>query len=696
MGWHPQPFIFALLVTSLVSVGLAGVGYRNRDANGALAFIVMMLAVALWAYGDAVQLLAGDWQSYVWWMRITFATGVVSATAGFVFVVAYTGKDHLVTRETLALLAVEPLVVITLVWTNGDHELMWRYVGELQTSPVTWVATENGLAYSLHLAYTYGLLAVLLALLVRFYLRSRGTYRWQTLLMLLGALIPTATNVFWVVVQSTYPETIDPTPVTFVLTGMLFTAGLRSFDLLELAPVGRHTVVEELPDAVLTVNGDERVVDANPVVSELLAEGGEPLVGEDAAAVVPAYEGMLAGGEADDVALTVDGERRYFDVRQSSLTDAAGEVVGRVVLLRDVTERRRVEKHYQLLIENSTDLISVVDEDATVKYVSPSVRSILGYDPENIVGTSAFGYVHPEDREEVVERFEELADQPGEELRVDYRIRTRDGTFREVESRGQNLLDDPVVEGIVVNLRDVTERRERERRLQQRNDQLEEFASVISHDLRGPLSVAHGYARLLEEDHGEDDRVGKVVAAHERMEELIEDLLTLAREGRAVSEPAPVVFEDACRQAWAIVDTRGAELVVDSDRELMADDTRLRQLLENLFSNAVEHSAVDPDEETAEDQEVAPTADGAGEPSVTVTVDTVEGGFSVADDGPGIPEEDREQVLEAGQTSDDRGIGLGLTIVKRIADAHGWTVGVGESDDGGAKFTFRDVEWADD
>jgi PAS domain S-box-containing protein len=688
MSWHPPAYVVALVVVSLAAVGLAGVGYRNRDVNGGVAFTVMMLSVALWAYGDAAKLLAEGWRGYVWWTNISFATSVVVPTAGFVFVLAYTGNAHRITRRTLGLLAVEPTLSVLLAWTTRGHGLMWEYTGELQTSPVTWAPVENGVVYQLHLAYTYVLIAALFGLLVRFYLRSRGAYRWQTLLLLVGALVPTVTNVGWLLVQHTYPESVDPTPLTFVITGVLFTAGLRSFDLLELSPVGRHTIVEELHDAVLTVDESDRIVDANPVARELLADDDATLVGEAADDVVPAYEGLLEGaGEADDVTVTVDGERRYLDIRESPLTDAGGTVVGRVVLLRDVTERRRVEKRYQLLIENSTDLINVLDDDGTIKYVSPSVRSVLGYEQDNVVGTNAFGYIHPDDRERVLEQFGALSEEPGDELRADYRMRTIDGGFREMESRGRNLLDDPVIEGIVVNSRDVTERRERERELERQNEQLEEFASVISHDLRGPLSVAHGYARLVE-DELDDERIGKVVAAHERMEELIEDLLTLAREGRAVSEPQPVDLAEASRRAWAIVDTSDAEVEVTVDRTLLADDTRLRQLLENLFSNAAQHGEESTDARAA-------TADGGSEPAVTVTVGATETGFYVADDGPGIPAEQRERVLEAGETSDEEGIGLGLTIVRRIAEAHGWTVSVGESADGGAKFTFEGVEWVE-
>lgn len=703
MGWTPSPFVAALLVTSLVAAGLALVGLRHRDSTGAPAFVVMMSAVALWAYTDALQLSAGEMQPYRLWSNVSFLAAVVSANAGLLFAVQYTGRDHWVTRRTLALLVVEPAAIAMLTWTTYDHGLVWSFSGKLRTVPVSVASIDYGIAFHLHLLYTYVLMTVLLWLLVRFYLRSRGTYRWQTLLLLVGGLLPIVTNFVWLVVQRQVPPNIDPTPVMFVVTGLLFTVGLRSFDLLELAPVGRHTVVEELHDAVLTINGEGLIVDSNPVARELVAGSDESLIGQRAVDVVPQYEDLLEReGEPDDVATTLDGEPRYFDAREAPLTDAAEEVVGRVVLLRDVTKRRRVEKRYQLLIENSTDLITVLDEEGTVKYISPSVQNMLGADPDDILGIDAFVYIHPADRERVSETFAELVDHPDRQFRVEYRIQTWSGEYRTVESRGRNLLDDPVVDGIVVNTRDVTGRREREERLQQRNDQLEEFASVISHDLRNPLSVAHGYARLLEEEY-DDERIGKISDAHSRMEELLEDLLTLAKEGRAVSEPEPVAISAAANQAWAIVDTSSATLAVEAERDLLADDTRLRQLLENLFANAAEHGIKSSSSGAhgdatghGSDATVSSLSDGH-EPGteVTVRVGATDVGFYVADDGPGIAEAARDRVFDAGESSVDAGIGLGLTIVKRIADAHGWTVTVTESETGGARFEFSSVEWAD-
>jgi PAS domain S-box-containing protein len=200
--------------------------------------------------------------------------------------------------------------------------------------------------------------------------------------------------------------------------------------------------------------------------------------------------------------------------------------------------------------------------------------------------------------------------------------------------------------------------RERERELSRQNERLEEFASIVSHDLRNPLSVAQGYAEMFDED---DPSGQEVQWALERMERLTEELLTLARQGQIVGETESVAIRSAATDAWQAVSVEEVTLAVEDDPGVVeADRERLLELLENLFRNAVEH------------------AHGPDDP-VTVTVGTLDGdrqGFYVADDGPGIPDDRKEQVFDQGYTTADDGTGFGLYIVETLADAHGWSVQV--------------------
>ncbi|QLD90293.1 PAS domain S-box protein [Natronomonas salina] len=213
----------------------------------------------------------------------------------------------------------------------------------------------------------------------------------------------------------------------------------------------------------------------------------------------------------------------------------------------------------------------------------------------------------------------------------------------------------------------------RQRELEHQIERLDEFAGIVSHDLRNPLSVAKGHLELLEADLDGDSRedVRKIDDALERMSRLIDDLLTLARAGEQLDDVRPVRLDRVVRSAWNAVETDGHDLRVDLDQRVPADESRLAQLFENLFRNAVEH---------------------AGE-GASITVGALEdgGGFYVADDGPGIPESEREDVFDAGYSTNAEGTGFGLSIVKEIVDAHGWDITATESAGGGARFEVSGV-----
>ncbi|QLG27815.1 response regulator [Halorarum halophilum] len=229
-----------------------------------------------------------------------------------------------------------------------------------------------------------------------------------------------------------------------------------------------------------------------------------------------------------------------------------------------------------------------------------------------------------------------------------------------------------LAELLVAHTAQALERLEGERELRQQNERLAGFASVVSHDLRNPLNVAQGRLRMAREER-DSDHLAVVARAHDRMQRLIEDLLVLAREGETAIDVETVDLPAAIDESWGHVETKDARLEVEANGVVLADRGRLQQLLENLFRNAIEH----------------------GGPDVTVTVADLGTGFSVEDDGPGIPSEHRDRLFEAGYSGTDHGTGFGLAIVERIADAHGWGVTATEGRDGGARFELTGVKRPD-
>ncbi|MFC5133943.1 MULTISPECIES: sensor histidine kinase [Haloferacaceae] len=287
-----------------------------------------------------------------------------------------------------------------------------------------------------------------------------------------------------------------------------------------------------------------------------------------------------------------------------------------------------------------------------------------------------------------------------------------------IDGRQFDIQEDPITDprgtdrGHVFLLRDVTarERRQaalerREAQLERQNERLEDFAGVVSHDLRNPLAAATAAVELAR--HGDADALERAADAHERMDELIEGLLSLATAGKAVDAVKPVSIEAAVRTVWSRLETGSATLVVeDADETVLADEDRLRQLVANLFRNSVEHGSTgnrtgpgdsvehgSTSSRPQADDSVAHAGDGV---TVSVGIERMDGHVTlrIADDGPGIPDEDRERVFERGVSLGD-GTGLGLAIVGDVVEAHGWSVRAVDGPTGGACFEIDGIEVAE-
>ena len=317
------------------------------------------------------------------------------------------------------------------------------------------------------------------------------------------------------------------------------------------------------------------------------------------------------------------------------------------------------------IYERITDGFFAVDREWRYTYVNSEGASLTGRSKTELLGTRVW------------EAFPDLVDSPFEDA---LRLAMESGETTAVEAHypAHGIWYDvrayPDDAGISIYFRDVTEAVARRKKLQRKNERLEKFVSIVSHDLRNPLNVIKGALELIEET-GEVGHAELGLNGVERMETLITDLLQLAKQGNRVESTDSVGLADVCTRCWETVETGAARLDVTDGYTITADQGRLKQLLENLFRNAIEHGG---DDVTVS---VGPLPDTAG--------------FYVADDGSGVPADERETVFEHGYTTATRGTGFGLSIVKEIARAHGWKITVTESESGGARFEITGVNEVD-
>lgn len=315
--------------------------------------------------------------------------------------------------------------------------------------------------------------------------------------------------------------------------------------------------------------------------------------------------------------------------------------------------------------------------ESGLDYMSPAFEEIYGRPVEDVLDdmSSFLDFLHPDDRDRVVGLFnadEEYFLTEGS-LNEELRVVRPNGDIRWVEIRMFPVYSAPdEISEIVGVTIDITDRKRTELELKRQNERLDRFANILSHDLRNPLTTAMGYLELVRDEvsHRYFDAIHRALI---RMEEIIDDILTLSRVGKQAETTEFVDLRDCARQAWMIASNGDGRLTTMDDLgEIEADESLVGQLFENAFRNAIEHGSRD----------------------VTVEVGLLHehNGFYIADNGEGVPESEHERIFKAGYSTSEKGTGYGLLIIQEITDAHGWNVRMTNSETGGARLEITNVK----
>jgi PAS domain S-box-containing protein len=383
-------------------------------------------------------------------------------------------------------------------------------------------------------------------------------------------------------------------------------------------------------------------------------------------------------------------------------------VAGIVANFRDITERKHAEeklqsseRYFRALTQNALDVTMVIGRDGIVKYATSSVEPPRGYKPEEIIDTNGFSTVYPEDLPKAMNVYNELMQNPATLVRTEVRVWHKDGSWRIVEAIARNLLDDPIVEGIIVSYRDVTERRQAEEKLEelyrQEKDlrqQLEmemkrrvEFTRALAHELKTPLTPMLISSQVLASELKEEPLLSlarNISRGASNLNSRIDELLDLAK-GEIGMLQLKIEPLDALQLLREVVEyvspvalSRGQSLIMelpDSLPLVRADKVRLRQIVLNLLNNALNY--------TPEGGRIILRA---GQKDANLIVE-------VEDNGPGIAEEEQQHMFEpyhrmevAGERLS--GLGLGLTLCKTLVDLHGGQIWVKSREGEGSTFSF--------
>jgi PAS domain S-box-containing protein len=413
MHWQFTPYVLPMIASAAVSAALARYAWHRRPASGATSFSLLMLAVAEWSLAYALELVSADLPAALFWDNITWLGAAFAPTLWLTFVLQYTGRARWLTPRTIAILMVEPLVTLLLVWTNQFHGLVESNIRLDTSGSFAALEVTYGVWYWINIAYSYLLLfvgAILICLLIQSLMRSARLYLGQAVALLIAVVAPWVGNALTIFGLNPFPK-LDLTPFAFTVTGVAMASSLFLFRLLDIIPVAREAVIESMSDAVIVLDEQNRIVDLNPAAQRLAVRTASKAVGRPFTQVFAAWSELVERyrdvAEAYAEIVLSEGETsRYFDLHISPLYRLNGDfaVAGRLIVLTDITERKQAEKvlreseeRFRNIFEEAPIGMSVVGMDGTLLQVNKAFCAMLGYGEQELTARTLSDITHPDD-----------------------------------------------------------------------------------------------------------------------------------------------------------------------------------------------------------------------------------------------------------------------------------------------------------
>jgi len=335
----------ALFASTGLSIWAASIARTRRGVPGGTAFGWMMLAIAWWSFTSAMHAVIDDYQTRVLISKFQYLGVAPLGVLWLLFTTAYSRITWPAERFTRLIVWIVPLVTLLLVATNEQHQLHWRAIDEVMTPIGRRLVYRGANWYWVHAAYSYALVLIGTATLVRGLRRFPPPYRQQTALIILGAIVPWTGNLLYL--TGALPVTgLDLTPIAFTVSGACFTFGIYRYRLFGLVPVAREMVVDSMDDGVIVLDAQRRIVDLNAAAERYTGCTAASLrrpIDDVVAWWTGAVDEDRPFGAGHPAIVKVEPGPRYFEVKVSAVSDAERRFVGWLVIVHDVSNRRRNE-----------------------------------------------------------------------------------------------------------------------------------------------------------------------------------------------------------------------------------------------------------------------------------------------------------------------------------------------------------------
>jgi PAS domain S-box-containing protein len=378
MNFQFSPLSLLPLFASVVALFIAVYVWRLRPRRGATTLAWLAIATLLWSLGYALEIAGADLPTKLFWAKVQYI-GIASVPlCWLVFALEYAGYDRWLTRRNVALLAIIPVITVLLAFTTEIHGLIWSIFDLDPASSAAPLKVSHGAWFWIYWIYSQLLVLSGTVILIRTLASAQRPYRWQAGLILLAALLPWIGNFLYVTGLNPVAP-LDLTPFAFVLSEAAVALGLSRFRLLSLTPVAQATVIENLNDGVFVIDDQGAIVNLNPAAQQLLQVSAAQVIGQPAAKVFERWPMLTeryrdATDLRDEISLGTGSDRRNYELRLSPLKDRRGRLMGRVLLVRDISELVQARDQALEASRLKSELLARVSHE-----LRTPLSAILGY-----------------------------------------------------------------------------------------------------------------------------------------------------------------------------------------------------------------------------------------------------------------------------------------------------------------------------
>ncbi len=397
----------AWMVVAVAVLGMAAIvswvysvfSWRHR-AIGSRCFSLLMASVGLWCFLYSLEIVLPGLATKIAMAKVQYVAIVSVPVLWFVFALRYTGQERWVSGRRAWFYAIIPALTLVLVASTELHGLMWSSIESHPAGSLGGIRVGHGFFFWIHSVYSYTLVVIGAVVLVWAATSLPRVHRTQASLIVLGAVVPLVANLAYLS-GALSAESIDITPFGFFLSGLSIAIAMSRFRLFDLSlgirTRAKNTLVEAMSDGVVVLDEEDRVMDVNPAAASILGGLFTPLLGADLGGFLRDHGGSSrsAGGRTARGEFTTEREDgvHVFDFLVSLIGAADRPRPGHLVVLRDITERRRAEeavleseRRYRDLVNNARDVIFTVDLRGRFTSLNPAVEAVTGYSPEELIG----------------------------------------------------------------------------------------------------------------------------------------------------------------------------------------------------------------------------------------------------------------------------------------------------------------------